>query len=351
MRSILGGHTEGRMPRSTILVVEDFEPIRRFVCSELETRAEFQVIGQAADGLEAIQQAEELQPDVILLDISLPKLNGIAAARQIRTRVPKAKILFLSENTSPGAVEEALRTGASGYVVKSDAGKELLGAVEAVIQGGQFVSRRLAGWIFADVTDTRTPDFRTGGLAPTPREGAPPHRHEVLFYSDEAEFLDGFTDFIAPVLQAGNAVVVVATESHRNGLVSTLQRRGLDISPAIERGHYIPLDVAETLARFMVNDMPDPVRFFKTVGDLIVRAAKVAKAERLRVAACAECASVLWAQGKAAAAVRLEQLWDQIATTYGVDVLCGYRLIEFHVNDGADMFQRICAAHTTVSSR
>jgi DNA-binding NarL/FixJ family response regulator len=315
------------MPRATILVVEDFEPIRRFVCSALESRAEFQLIGQASDGLEAIQKAEELQPDVILLDISLPKLTGIAAARQIRTRVPKAKILFLSENTSAGTVEEALRTGASGYVVKSDAGKELLGAVEAVIQGRQFVSRRLEGWIFA------------------------PHRHEVLFYSDEAEFLDGFTDFVAAVLQAGNVVLVVATESHRNGLVSTLQRRGLDISPAIERGHYIPLDVAETLATFMVNDMPDPVRFFKTVGDLIVRAAKGARAEHLRVAACGELAPALWAQGKAAAAVRLEQLWDEIARTDGVDTLCGYRLIEFHGHDGPDMFQRICAAHTAVSSR
>jgi len=325
MLSILGGHTEKVvMPRSTILVVEDFEPIRRFVCSELESRAEFQVIGQAADGLEAIQQAEELQPDVILLDISLPKLNGIAAARQLRTRVPKAKILFLSENTSPGTVEEALRTGASGYVVKSDAGKELLRAVEAVIQGGKFVSRRL---------------------------GAPRHRHEVLFYSDEAEFLDGFTDFIAAVLQAGNVVLVVATESHRKGLVSTLQRRGLDIGQAIEQGHYIPLDVAETLARFMVNDMPDPVRLFETVGNLIVRAAKGAKAEHLRVAACGECAPVLWAQGKAAAAVRLEQLWDEIAKTCAVDILCGYRLIEFHGDDGPDMFQRICAAHTAVSSR
>jgi DNA-binding NarL/FixJ family response regulator len=315
------------MPRVTILVVEDFEPIRRFVCSALESRADFQVIGQAADGLEAIQNAEDLQPDLVLLDISLPKLNGIAAARQILSRVPKAKILFLSENTSQGTVEEALRTGASGYVVKSDAGKELLGAVEAVIHGGRFVSRRLEGWSFA------------------------PHRHDVLFYSDEAEFLDGFTNFIAGVLQAGNAVLVVATESHRNGLVLNLQRRGLDISAAIEQGHYIPLDVAETLATFMVDDMPDPVRFFKTGGDLIVRAATGAKGEHLRVAACGECAPVLWAQGKAAAAVRLEQLWDEIATTYGVDILCGYRLIEFHGNDGPDMFQRICAAHTAVSSR
>jgi CheY-like chemotaxis protein len=316
----------------------------------LEQRAEFQVVWQVADGLEAIQKAEELQPDLVLLDIGLPKLNGIGAARQIRKLVPKAKILFLSLDASPGTVEEALSTGASGYVVKSDAGKELLDAVEAVLQGGQFISRRLGQWTFAK--DTRTPDrpFRAGGLTPTPHVGEISHFHEALFYSDEAEFLDRFADFIAAVLKAGNAVLVVATKSHRNGLVSTLQTRGLDIASSIEQGHYIALDVAETLSTFMVNDMPDPVQFFKAVGDLIVRTAK-AKGEQVRVAACGECAPVLWAQGNAAAALRLEQLWDEIARNYGVDILCGYRLVEFHGNDGPDVFQRICVEHTAVSSR
>jgi DNA-binding NarL/FixJ family response regulator len=173
------------MPRATILVVEDFEPIRRFVCSALESRAEFQVIGQASDGLEAIQKAEELQPDVILLDISLPKLNGIAAARQIRTRVPKAKILFLSENTSPGTVEEALRTGASGYVVKSEAGKELLGAVEAVIQGGQFRESPIRGmdlyWRHRSSTPRQRLPSCGSGAGAARRGDLPPARGSVLF--------------------------------------------------------------------------------------------------------------------------------------------------------------------------
>jgi hypothetical protein len=129
-----------------------------------------------------------------------------------------------------------------------------------------------------------------------------------------------------------------------------LQTRGLDIAFAIEQGRYIALDVAEALSTFMVNDMPDPVQFFKAVGNLIVRTVK-AKGEQVRVAACGECAPVLWAQGNAAAAVRLEQLWDEIAKTRGVDILCGYRLAEFHSNDGPDVFQRICAEHTAVSSR
>src|SRR5215471_17698730 len=103
----------------------------------------FQVIGQAADGLEAVQKAEELQPDLILLDICLPRLNGIAAVPQIRTVAPESKILFLTGLDVPEMVEEALSTGASGYVIKSEAGMELAEAIEAVMKGGEFVSRAL----------------------------------------------------------------------------------------------------------------------------------------------------------------------------------------------------------------
>src|SRR5262245_26011282 len=243
------------MPPSKILVVDDFEPLRRFVCSALERRTEFQVIGQAADGLEAVQKAEELQPDLVLLDISLPKLNGIAVARRIREVSAKSKILFLSEHSSPEIVEAALNTGASGYVIKSDASIELLEAVEIVIQGGRFASRRLARGIFADSEDTRTPDNNVRNERPSltlPQERQVTHLHEILFCSTEAGFLDSFTKFITPVLNAGNVAIVVATESHRKALFSKLEAGGLDIRYAMEHGNYIALDVAETLSTFMV---------------------------------------------------------------------------------------------------
>ena len=88
-------------------------------------------------------------------------------------------------------------------------------------------------------------------------------RHEAGFYSDDASLLDGFTQFIGAALKAGNAVIVVATESHRDSLLPRLQAHGLDIGAAIEQGRYISLDAADTLSTFMVNDMPDPVRFLK----------------------------------------------------------------------------------------
>ena len=109
----------------------------------LEKRPEFQVIGQASDGIEAIETAERLQPDLILLDIGLPKLNGIRTAEQIRKIAPHSKILFLSQENSPDVIQAALDLGALGYLHKTRIHQDLLPAIESVLAGKQFVS---TGW-------------------------------------------------------------------------------------------------------------------------------------------------------------------------------------------------------------
>jgi DNA-binding NarL/FixJ family response regulator len=147
-----------------IFVVDDFEPCRRFVSTTLQKQLTLQVIGEAVDGLEAVQKAHQQQPDLILLDIGLPTLNGIEAARRIRELSPKSKILFVSENRSWDIVEEALRTGAGGYVVKSDAAGELLPAVHAVLGGKRFVSASLAGHDLTDPKDEQTADHNRVGV-------------------------------------------------------------------------------------------------------------------------------------------------------------------------------------------
>lgn len=128
-----------------ILVVDDYEPWRRFERLSLLVHRELQIIGECSDGDEAIQKAEELKPDLILLDIGLPTLNGIEAARRIRQVSPNSKILFVTENRSPEIAAEALSTGVAGYVVKSNAARELLSAVKAVLEGKRFLSASLAG--------------------------------------------------------------------------------------------------------------------------------------------------------------------------------------------------------------
>jgi DNA-binding NarL/FixJ family response regulator len=131
-----------------VMIVEDFEHFRRFVCSKLGQRSELRVVCEVSDGLEAVQKAEELQPDLILLDIGLPRMNGIEAARQIAKVSPRSRILFVSQESSADAVQGSFRAGASGYIVKTDAASELMPAVSAVLRGARFVGSRFDGHEF-----------------------------------------------------------------------------------------------------------------------------------------------------------------------------------------------------------
>jgi DNA-binding NarL/FixJ family response regulator len=128
-----------------VLVVEDFAPFRQFVCLTLKNVLNLQVVGEAADGLDAVHKAETLKPDWIVLDIGLPKMNGIEAARQLRELVPESRIIFLSQESSPDVVEAALALGAHGYVTKVMTGVELVAAVNSVVSGQRFVGRASVG--------------------------------------------------------------------------------------------------------------------------------------------------------------------------------------------------------------
>ncbi len=123
-----------------ILVVDDHPLIRRTTARLLRLRPDFRIVGEATDGFDAVGQAERLQPDLVILDISLPGLNGIAAARQISRVSRNCKVLFLSHYTGARMIHEALSVGAIGYVAKIDAGHELLTAIGAVTGDKPFVS-------------------------------------------------------------------------------------------------------------------------------------------------------------------------------------------------------------------
>jgi DNA-binding NarL/FixJ family response regulator len=125
-----------------ILVVEDFQAFRQFISSTLHRKKEWQVVCEVSDGVEAVHKAAVLQPDLILLDVGLPRLNGLEAARRIATIAPQSKILFLSQESSADVVRECLRLGGRGYVLKAHAQTDLLSAIEAVLQAKQFVSSR-----------------------------------------------------------------------------------------------------------------------------------------------------------------------------------------------------------------
>ena len=306
-----------------ILVVDDFEPFRRYLSSALKPDAQFEIIGEASDGLEAVHQAAALHPDLILLDIGLPKLNGLEAARQIRKVAPAAKILFISQEFSFDVVEAALRAGALGYIHKLRVGRELLPGIDAVSRDRYFVSGMLK---------EKSRESNAGA----------PVRHEVQFYSDDAILLQSFADFVAAQLNDGKAVIVVATAPHRAGVLERLSDRGVDVDQAIAAGTLIPLDAAGTLSRFMGAEMPDPNQFFDVMGEVIATATRTTE----RVAACGEIAPQLLTAGKTIQAIRIEQLWDLIAHRFGLDTLCGYSLA--HMEKDSDIFRSVSVEHSAV---
>jgi DNA-binding NarL/FixJ family response regulator len=279
-----------------ILVVEDHAPFRRLICTALQRRAEFRTI-EAADGSEAVQKAEDLRPDVILLDINLPKLSGFEVAARIRTFAPHTPVIFLSQESSPGIVREAFRMGAHGYVHKHRAASDLLPAIDAAVGG---------------------------------------HRHEIVFCSDDAAIVDGLTRFVATAVNAADAALVLVTASHRQGLLHRLRAQGVDIDLAIQRGTYLSLDAEHP---------PEPARFLEAINGLREAAVKAGKVHP-RIAFCGERAGRLWAEGRTAEAVQLEQFCDELAPD--VDILCLYPLPR-KTDDEA--LERICTEHTAVSSR
>ena len=296
----------------TILVVEDHARFRHLICTVLQQRADFQII-EAADGLEGVQKAEALQPDVILIDINLPQMHGFDVAKQIRRLVPQARLLFVSQETSPDIVRHALRLGARGYVQKLSAATDLLPAIDAALAGERFVSRSLA--------------FRALADAPAPC------RHEIMFCPDDAAVVERLARCVAAALQAGDAAIAVVTEPHRTDLVRELRTQGVDIDGAMERG---------TCCSFDADDASTPDRFIDAIGSVRSAAARAGKPNP-RVALCGERAGRLWAAGRTAEAVQLEHFCGELA--HDVDILCVYP-VPYAKDDQALI--RICGQHTAV---
>jgi len=279
-----------------ILLVDDFKQWRQAILSLLGRERDLQVVGEAEDGLEAVEQAAKLRPDLILMDLGLPRLNGFAAAQQIRELLPSTRIVFVTQETAAECVQEAFRLGAIGYVHKSEVGDDLLTAVEAVLAGRRFVSSSL-GFDESTVTEPR-------------------HHHQILFCPDETAFLEGLSRFIGAALEMGNAALVLASPSHHEAIWQRLRAQGVDIDGAIGRGTYVSWDADKT---------PNQAQFSETIRSLGEAAFKAGR-KRPRVALCSERTYRLWTEGRIDEVIRLEQFCSELAKNYDVDILCPYPL-------------------------
>lgn len=331
-----------------VLLVDDYADWRRFLSSKLQRDPKTQIIGEASTGLEAVHKAEQLQPDLILIDIGLPALNGLEATRQIRILSPRSKIVVVSLTTSSEMVQEALRAGASGFVAKLDAARELIPAVQAVLQDRQFVSSSLHEGVVAGGDKpliTRSRDDVASNALPLETSFS---RHEVTFYSDDAALVAGFTDVAEDALKRGRAVVIIATVSHRDGVLQQLTARGVDVATATRAGTFRQRDAKQVLESLMVNGVIESACCAKFAGEIISEAAQCATARHPSVVICGECAPSLLAAGDLEGAIRLECLWDKLVKAYDAETLCGYLRGAFSHAATQPILERICGQHSAV---
>jgi DNA-binding response OmpR family regulator len=320
-----------------VLVVEDHTWWRGYICSALEQASRWEVVGAVSDGIEAVQKARDLKPDLILLDIGLPSQDGLQAARQILAHDPSSRILFVTEQQSLDIAEVALSIGARGYIVKSDAGRELLPTMDAVVEGGRFVSARLAGRGFETTIDGRfVRETRC---------------HEAGFYADESSLLDDYVRFAEAALDAGNGLIIVVGSSRRDRLYQRLQADGVDIDRIIRERRSLWLDVPAMLSSFMVNGRIDEARFWNGASAVILEAARGSRRDPPRVSVCGDGTATLLQEGLVDAAIRLEQLWDDVARTYNVDIFCPYPSHGLRCDDESQVFCDLRAAHSAVHVR
>jgi len=311
-----------------VLVVDDYEPWRSHVRSVLQATNEWHIVGEAADGPEAIQKAAEFKPDLILLDVGLPTLSGIKVAERILAVNPGQRILFISEHRS--LAEGALATGARGYIIKSDAAFELLPAMEAILKGHRYVG------VSARPAPQQRPEHA--------------HRHDVGFYPNESSLLNAWTEAATTALAAGHTVILLAVDSRREAIREILQTSGIDIDEAIAQKRFVTFDISDMLSRFMVDNWPDEDLFQKAFSPIMREALNASTSTVPRVTVCGECAPTLLREGHSDAALRVEQLWDRATQAHEVHTLCGYLLDSPARSEHEKMVRRISAVHTEVYS-
>jgi len=202
-----------------VLLADDHTIVRQGLKALLDAELDIEIVGEAADGWETIQQAEELKPDVVLMDITMPRLNGLEATRRLRRLLPEVRVLVLTVHTNEEYVREILRAGAAGYILKEAAVDELVNAVRAVARGDSFLSPAVSKIVVQDLAHGREWNGETLFDTLTPRE------REVLQLIGEGHTNQEIADILA--------ISVKTVETHRAQL-----RRKLNIHDRAGLIHY-----------------------------------------------------------------------------------------------------------------
>jgi PAS domain S-box-containing protein len=179
-------------------------------------------------------------------------------------------------------------------------------------------------------------------------EPVAPVDHIVYFYQRSDSLLDALSEFVGPALGAGNGAVIIATKMHRDGLQERLMASGLDLPLVSKQGRYVALDAPEILSKIMIAGVPNKARFEEAVGAVLRTTKAALKVENPKLAVFGEMVALLWTEGKFEAAIKLEQLWNELSKEQAFSLRCAYPASGFHGEHRIEPFKQVCAEHSSV---
>jgi CheY-like chemotaxis protein len=287
--------------------------------------ADFEVAGTVADGRKALDAVPRLDPDVVVLDISMPGLNGFQTAEELKRIESRARIVFLTMHQDDDFVSKAIRCGAMGYVLKTLAWSDLTPALHHAVAGRRCLP-------------SLTPLVMTGTDA-----------HAVQFRGDDSSGLDGTADVLNSALHRGETVATVLIESNRDALALRMKERGWNLADLGRQGRYVVFDAEEAATRVMRAGRPHRDSIAEMVAALESARTASAAGPRSHLTVVGEISAVLCRRGIPEAALELERLWGELTRSLPILTICTYPTGCFDHDGASGLVSGISAHHSDIS--
>jgi CheY-like chemotaxis protein len=315
-----------------VLIVDDQPRFRRMVRSLIESQPEYRVCGEAGDGIDAVEKVRQLHPDLVLMDINMPRMDGLEATRIIRRESPDCNVVIVTQNDASVAREQARIVDANGFVTKSDLIRDLLSEIGRVVMENN-----------SSLDETKNAAANGEpwcGLL----TGAAPRDHIVQLYQDQQFLNRAVCRFAAAAIANGEGVILVPTIAHWDAFRPRLESEGVDVKAAEKRGQLTIVDADNLLPTFMVDGMPDSPVFLGLAANVVSQARGDGRYPKVRW--WGEMVNILWERGDVAASMNLEDLFDQLAHAQDISIFCSFSMDNFNGDVHARMLPRLSENHS-----
>jgi len=331
-----------------VLIADDHDGFRRAMRSVIEAEGAYRVCGEARDGVDAVDKVRRLRPDIVLMDINMPRMDGLQATEIIRREMSDCNVIIVTQNETTIAREQARIVDADGFVTKADVARDLLPTMGRVVMEnkGRLDPRKGDRHVDRDRDPAGDHDSAASESEPwcSLLGSAAPSDHIVQLYQDQQFLNRAVCRFAAAAITNGEGVILVPTVAHWDAFRPRLESEGVDVKAAEKRGQLTVVDADNLLPTFMRDGMPDSPVFLGLAKNVISEARGDGRYPKVRW--WGEMVNILWERGDVAASMQLEDHFDQLAHEQDIAIFCSFLMDNFDGDVHARMLPRLGENHS-----